>query len=108
MKGQTLSDLICNVKPKQQKITEKMWYTEYLVLSVTTYTGETAQIFEDRRGQHQACVRTQVVNNGIAMHVKEIKHKVDWDGFTYYLDSERIYKSRKAKESILLLEVETQ
>ena len=101
-KGQTLSDLICNVKPKKEKIRRKnVVYRIPCADCNQTYTGETAQIFEDRRGQHQACVRAQVENNGIAMHVKETKHKVDWDGFTY-LDSDRFYKSRKAKESIYI------
>ena len=35
------------------------------------------------------------------MHVKETKQRVDWDGFTY-LDSDRLYKSGKAKESIYI------
>jgi len=101
-KGQTLNDVISNVKPKKEKIRKKnVVYRIPCADCDQTYTGETAQIFEDRRGQHKACVKSQVENNGIAMHVKDTQHRVDWDNF-FFLDSDRYYKSRKAKESIYI------
>ena len=35
------------------------------------------------------------------MHVKETGHSIDWDSFSI-LDSDKNYKSRKAKESIYI------
>ena len=64
-----------------------------------TYIGETTQIIEDRRNQHKSCVKTGEEKNGIAVHVLNTKHSINWDNFSF-LDSDRNYKSRKAKDSI--------
>ena len=66
-----------------------------------TYTGETAQIFEDRRNQHKSCVKTGEEKNEIAVHVMKTKHSIDWDNFSF-LDSDRNYNSRKVEESIYI------
>ena len=53
------------------------------------------------KGAAPSTGRTQVENNGISIHFKETMHRVNWDGFTH-LDSDRVYKSGKAKESIYI------
>lgn len=101
-KGQTEGNLIMNAKIKKDTIRRKNVVYRFPCKECDqTYTGETAQIFEDRRGQHQKCVENQDDKNGMAMHVKDTKHSIDWDNFSI-IDSDRNYKSRKAKESIYI------
>ena len=101
-KGQTVGNLICNAKIKKEPIRRKnVVYRIPCRDCNQTYTGETAQIFEDRRNQHKSCVKTGEEKNGIAVHVMKTKHSIDWDNFSF-LDSDRNYKSRKAKESIYI------
>ena len=91
---------MCNAKIKKDTIRRENFVHRFPCKDCNqTYTGETSQIFEDRRGQHKSCVKYQDENNGIAVHVKETGHSIDWVNFPI-LDSDKNYKSRKAKESI--------
>ena len=111
MKGKTLENELCNLKPLKGRMERKdvVYMVDCKVCGVS-YIGETSQRFSDRCGQHQKCIEKKNRKNGFYMHIRKslgTKHKnrginaMHWEGVTY-LDSETFWKKRKIKESLYI------
>jgi len=111
MKGQTLQNELCKLKPMRGKLEKKdVVYMVGCKICNARYIGETSQKFTDRASQHQRCIKRQNEKNGFYMHIKKSlgrRHKskgceaMDWMG-AVFLDSEMHWKKRKIKESLYI------
>ena len=64
------------------------------------YLGETQQCFPIRRYQHEYAVKNKTSTNGLAQHVIETEHLIDWES-TFFLDSDSHW-GRKIKEAMFV------
>ena len=58
------------------------------------YFGETGQWFDARAQQHQTAVNNLDMKIGIAAHVKQTGHMINW-GEAKYIDQHNYYANRK-------------
>ena len=67
------------------------------------YLGETQllQWFSSRKYQHEYAIRNHTKTNGIANHIIETNHEIDWEN-RKFLDSESHWRRRKIKEAIFI------
>ena len=79
-------------------MSRKMWCTTFHASRVATacYIGETGQKFGSRRYQHEYDIKTKKKKNGIGDHMRENKHKIDWDS-RQFLEIEKDWRRRKKK-----------
>lgn len=63
------------------------------------YVGETGRELETRVKEHKRCVAKADICNGIAVHVKNTGHNVDWDNIKI-IDRESDVEKRKIKEAL--------
>ena len=111
MRGQTLQNELCNLKPRRGRLEKKdVVYMVDCKVCGMSYIGETSQKICDRAGQHQYCIKRKNRKNGFYTHIRKSlgrKHKnrgsaaMHWEGVTY-LDSESYWKKRKIKESLYI------
>ena len=71
-------------------------------LNKQVYLGETQQWFPSRKYQHEYAVKNNSKTNGIAQHVMETNHEIDWEN-RKFLDSESHWRRRKIKKPYLLI-----
>ena len=65
------------------------------------YLGETQQWFPSRKYQHEYAVKNNSKTNGIAQHIMETNHEIDWEN-RKFLDSESHWRRRKIKEALFI------
>ena len=63
------------------------------------YIGETGRSLQDRIKEHKYAVRTRNTNNGIAVHVQESDHPVDWNAVKVQTSEQNLWK-RKVLEAL--------
>ena len=64
-----------------------------------TYVGETGRTLKKRIGEYKAAVKKEDNKNRIAVHVKNTKHHIDWDG-ARVISNEMQYWRRRVVEAI--------
>ena len=64
-----------------------------------TYIGETGRTLEVRLMEHMRAVKTQQSTNGIAVHVKETGHDIQWNN-AQVLEQEPMWWKRRYKEAL--------
>ena len=64
-----------------------------------TYIGETGRTLDARLKEHQRAVKVNNRSNGIAVHVNNTVHDIDWDS-TEVIDQEENWRKRKIKEAL--------
>ena len=64
-----------------------------------SYVGETGRTLKKRIVEHKAAVKKEDNKNGIAVHVKNTKHHIDWDG-ARVISNEMQYWQRRIVEAI--------
>ena len=78
--GRMIGDLICNNKPK---IPRERWKKKVYQIPCKDcekiYIGETSQWFDERESQHKCTVSNKDTTNGIAQHVYETSHIINWE-----------------------------
>ena len=101
-RGRTIGDLICNNKPK---IPRERWKNKVYQIPCKDcekiYIGETSQWFDERESQHKRAVSNKDTTNGIAQHVYETSHIINWEK-AELIDSHKYQRNRKIKEAIYI------
>ena len=62
---------------------------------------ETSQWFDERESQHQHAVSNKDATNGIAQHVYETSHIINWEKVEL-IDSHKYQRNRKIKGAIYI------
>ena len=97
-----IGDLICNNKPK---LSRERWKNKVYQIPCKDcekiYIGETSQWFDERESQHKCAVSNKDTTNGIAQHVYETSHIINWEK-AELIDSHKYQRNRKIKEAIYI------
>ena len=64
-----------------------------------TYIGETNRTLEVRLKEHKRAVKTQLSNNGIAVHVNKTGHDIQWNS-AQVIEQEPMWWKRRYKEAL--------
>ena len=62
---------------------------------------ETSQWFDERESQHKCAVSNKDATNGIAQHIYETSHIINWEK-AELIDSHKYQRNRKIKEAIYI------
>ena len=101
-KGRTLYNSFCRLKPPCSKDMRKnVVYCIGCKSCPQVYLGETQQWFPSRKYQHEYAVKNNSKTNGIAQHIMETNHEIDWEN-RKFLDSESHWRRRKIKEALFI------
>jgi hypothetical protein len=102
-KGPTIFSKVCKMKShKELQKSKDVIYAIECKSCKRQYIGETSKTFEERRHQHQGCVKRGEMSNGISAHLNEnMDHKIEWEDFKI-LDKESIWARRKIKEALYI------
>jgi len=91
-KGKTLYNSFCKLKPPcSQDMRKNVIYCLGCKSCSQIYLGETQQWYPDRKYQHQYAVKNQSPTNGIAHHVVNTDHEIDWINWKF-LDTATLEK----------------
>ena len=63
------------------------------------YIGETGRSLQKRLTEHKAAVRRGDQKNGVAVHVQNYDHRVDWEA-AHIIEQEPWYWPRRVREAI--------
>ena len=93
-RGRTIHDLICNNKPKipRERSKNKVYQIPCKDCK-KIYIGETSQWFDERESQHKRAVSNKDTTNGIAQHVYETSHIINWEK-AELIDSHKYQQNR--------------
>ena len=101
-KGKTLYNSFCKLKPPcSQDMRKNVIYCLGCKYCSQIYLGETQQWYPNRKHQHQYAVKNQSPTNGIAHHVVNTDHEIDWVNWKF-LDTEPHWRKRKIKAALYI------
>jgi len=101
-KGRTLYNSFCKLKPPcTHDMRKNVVYCLKCKSCPQVYLGETQQWFPSRRYQHEYAIRKHTKTNGIAHHVMQTGHEIDWEN-RKFLDTESHWRRRKIKEALFI------
>ena len=96
----TLRQTLTKVKNKRQdELKSRTVYEVPCKVCDKVYIGETGRSLNDRIKEHKYAVRTGNKKNGIAVHVQESDHPVDWSSAKLRVNEQHLWK-RKMLEAI--------
>ena len=65
------------------------------------YIGETGRTLKKRVSEHKQAVRKFNMNNGVAAHVHNEDHQIDWEG-AKVIGQQEFYWKRRVTEAIMI------